>query len=106
MTDLTTQRYRIRYRSLMAMNLRMEPELADALRALSDETGRSQQDLAREAVALFVREYRLRAYPPRVRHLITPAAEPFDPEDPATGRLAVPSGMTSEHLLREERDRR
>lgn len=90
----------------MAMNLRMETELADALRALAEETGRSQQDLAREAVALYVREYRLRDYPPRVRHLITPATEPFDANDPATGRLAMPAGMTSERLLREERDRR
>jgi hypothetical protein len=90
----------------MAMNLRMEPELADALRALAEETGRSQQDLAREAIALFVREYRLRAYPPGVRHLITPATEPFDTDEPATVRLAMPEGMTSERLLREERDRR
>ncbi|MEC3981853.1 hypothetical protein [Amycolatopsis sp. H20-H5] len=34
----------------MAMNLRLRPEVEEALRAESERTGRSQQDLLREAV--------------------------------------------------------
>ena len=86
----------------MAMNLRMEPELADALRALAEETGRSQQDLAREAIVLFVREYRLRAYPPAVRHLIRPASHPYR-DIPPEERLPVPEGWDSTAVIREMR---
>ena len=67
--------YRKRYHRAMAMNLRLPQQLANALRELSDETGRSQQDLAREALEEYVRDYRLRVYPKDVRHLITPAPE-------------------------------
>lgn len=74
--------YRKRYRQAMAMNLRLPEELAARLRELSEETGRSQQDLAREALEEYVRDYRLRAYPKEVRHLITPAARPGRPPDP------------------------
>jgi len=73
--------YRKRYRDLVAMNLRLPEELANALRGLSEETGRSQQELAREALEEYVRDYRLRAYPKEVRHLITPAQHrPNDPQ--------------------------
>ena len=72
--------YQKRYRYPMAMNLRLPEELANALRELSEETGRSQQELAREALEEYVRDYRLRAYPKEVRHLITPAR--YRPGDP------------------------
>lgn len=73
--------YRKRYRQAMAMNLRLPEELAAGLRALAEETGRSQQELAREALEEYVRDYRLRAYPKEVRHLITPAKRrPNDPQ--------------------------
>jgi hypothetical protein len=64
----------------MAMNLRLPEALAEALRALAEETGRSQQELAREALEEYVRDYRLRAYPKEIRHLITPAR--YRPDDP------------------------
>jgi hypothetical protein len=65
----------------MAMNLRLPEALALALRELAAETGRSQQDLAREALEEYVRDYRLRAYPKEVRHLLTPAQHrPNDPQ--------------------------
>jgi predicted transcriptional regulator len=35
----------------MAVNLRLAPELASALQAEAERTGRSQQDILREAVA-------------------------------------------------------
>jgi hypothetical protein len=83
MTLLT--RYRDRYRSAyadsMAMNLRLPAELAEALRTLAAKTGRSQQDLAREALEEYVRDYPLRSYPREVRHMITPA--PRRPGDPS-----------------------
>ena len=75
-----TEWYHKRYRSPMAMNLRLPPELAQALRDLADQTGRSQQDLAREALEEYVRDYALRAYPKEVRHIITPAR--YRPGDP------------------------
>lgn len=68
------------YRSFVAMNLRLPEELATALRELSEETGRSQQELAREALEEYVRDYSLRAYPKEVRHLVTPAR--YRPGDP------------------------
>lgn len=70
---LTEQWYHNWYHAWMAMNLRLPDALAEALRALAEETGRSQQELAREALEEYVRDYRLRAYPKEIRHLITPA---------------------------------
>jgi len=71
----------------MAMNLRLPGDLADALRALADQTGRSQQDLAREALTEYVHDYPLRAYPKEVRHMITPASRPFGDVDPEISAL-------------------
>ena len=82
MTAATAEWYRKRYRFSMAMNLRLPEELASALRELSEQTGRSQQELTREALEEYVREYPLRAYPKEVRHLVTPAARPRTPLDP------------------------
>ena len=81
-TASTRPWYRKRYRFAMAMNLRLPEELASALRELSEQTGRSQQELTREALEEYVREYPLRAYPKEVRHLVTPAARPRTPLDP------------------------
>ena len=51
MTSHPTAWYQLRYRQGMAMNLRLPEDLAAGLRALAVDTGRSQQDLAREAIA-------------------------------------------------------
>ena len=51
--------YQKRYRQAMAMNLRLPQELANSLRELAEKTGRSQQELAREALEEYVRDYRL-----------------------------------------------
>jgi hypothetical protein len=83
--------YRKRYRDLVAMNLRLPEELANALRELSEETGRSQQELAREALEEYVRDYPLRAYPKEVRHLITPARY-TGPMTPRPWRSCAPRG--------------
>jgi hypothetical protein len=89
--------YRKRYRSSMAMNLRLPEELAAQLRALAEQTGRSQQELAREALEEYVRDYRVRAYPKDVRHLITPAERPGQPPDPEL--LAELRAIGKERLL-------
>ena len=81
-TSAADQWYRKRYRSSVAMNLRLPEDLAHALRELSDETGRSQQDLAREALEEYVSDYRLRSYPKDVRHLVTQAKQSAGPTDP------------------------
>ncbi|MCF8527622.1 MAG: ribbon-helix-helix domain-containing protein [Candidatus Nanopelagicales bacterium] len=75
-TDWYRDRYRNTYPDPVAMNLRLPKELAAALRDLAEQTGRSQQNLAREALEEYIRDYPLRAYPKEVRHLITPAAGP------------------------------
>ncbi len=41
---------RFRYHDVMATNLRLTEEAATALRAAAEKSGRSQQDLLREAV--------------------------------------------------------
>jgi len=89
--------YRKRYRDLVAMNLRLPEELASELRELSEETGRSQQELAREALEEYVRDYRLRAYPKEVRHLITPAPTPKGELDPEV--VALLRSIGRERLL-------
>ena len=48
-------RYRKTYPDPMAMNLRLTENLATALRDLAEQTGRSQQDLAREALEEYVK---------------------------------------------------
>ncbi len=97
--------YRKRYRQTMAMNLRLPEELAARLRELSEETGRSQQELAREALEEYVRDYRLRAYPKEVRHLITPA-----PQGSWTDAIlldpSLPQGTDVHKLLEEQRQER
>ena len=53
MSQLHTKanRYRNWYHLFMSMNLRLSESLAKSLKALSKETGKSQQELAREAIA-------------------------------------------------------
>ena len=81
-TPAAGQWNRNRYHSPVAMNLRLPEELASALRELSETTGRSQQDLAREALEEYVRDYQRRAYPKDIRHLVTPAQHSAGPPDP------------------------
>jgi predicted DNA-binding protein len=72
----------------MAMNLRLPDALAEALRALAERTGRSQQDLVRAAVDSYVRDYDLTMYPAHIRAAVRPGRRsgvlPTAPR-PATG---------------------
>ena len=75
--------YRNWYRFPVAMNLRLPEALAASLRELAETTGRSQQDLAREALEEYVRNYSLRDFDPRIRHLLTAPAVPFEDSTPS-----------------------
>lgn len=86
----------------MAVNVRMNEELSGELRALAQETGRSQQDLIREAISDYVRNYKLRGFPPEVRHLLTPGKK-ASAEALARPLLKLPEGMTSDDLIAQER---
>ena len=80
----------------MAMNLRLPSELAEALRALAEETGRSQQELARDAIAEYTATYPLRSYPPHIRRLIVPAQRRTSQAEEARRRIA--SNYSSQEL--------
>jgi hypothetical protein len=87
------------------MNLRLPEALAEELRALAVETGRSQQELAREALEEYLRDYRLRAYPKEVRHLITPAPEESW-DDVVLLDPPLPPGTDVATLLEKQRQER
>ena len=102
MTTLSTLWYRKRYRFDMAVNVRMSEELAEQLRQVAAELGKSQQEAIREAIELYVRDFKLRHYPPEVRHLVTPAKRPYR-HIPSSERYAPPDYEGSEALIRELR---
>lgn len=83
------------------MNLRLPEALATSLRELAEETGRSQQDLAREALEEYVRNYSLRDFDPGIRHLLTPPAVPFKVSAPS--RTADADAVELIRELRGER---
>ena len=62
----------------MSMNLRLPDDLAAGLRSLAEESGKSQQALIREAVEMYLRDYKLHLYPPDIRYAITPATTTYE----------------------------
>lgn len=89
------------------MNLRLPEALASRLKALSEETGKSQQLLAREAIAEYVNHYRLLRYPPEIRHLIIPAESEFGEFYVDESRqVRLPPGMSTDEILQELRQDR
>ncbi len=89
----------------MATNLRLRPATEDALRAASERTGRSQQDLIREAIDQYLNPEQA------VRHddldqlvaagLVIRSRIPYRR---ATTKITLPEGLTSADLLdREDR---
>ena len=103
MTMLSTQWYRRRYRFDMAVNVRMSEELAEQLRRVASELGKSQQEAIREAIELYVRDFKLRHYPPEVRHLVTPAKRPYREIPPERRFTPPPGSMDSTDMIREMR---
>lgn len=66
--------YQYWYRFSVSMNLRLPEHLASSVKSLAQETGKSQQALIREAIEMYLRDYLVQAYPPEIRHAITPAS--------------------------------
>ncbi|MEV5960263.1 ribbon-helix-helix protein, CopG family [Kribbella sp. NPDC051952] len=90
----------------MATNLRLSPEVAAALQAEAERTGKSQQEIIRDAVARHLHLIGHEAplsdrEQARVAGLVRPARVPYRRAAP---RLRLPEGMTSLELLdREDR---
>ncbi len=86
----------------MSMNLRLSESLANGLKALSKETGKSQQELAREAISEYITNYKLLRFPAEIRHMIIPAEREFGKffiEESL--RITLPPGVTSDEILAE-----
>lgn len=83
------------------MNLRLRPEAAAALKAESERTGLSQQEILRRAVdehlGLVPRTARQ-----RLPDWVIPAAEPYRRVEPS---LVLPDGMTVVEFIDREEDR-
>lgn len=94
------------YHHAMAMNLRLRPEAAEALRLEAQRVGRSQQELVREAVDRYLgltTDGLGATQPPGLyaSGQLEPARRPFRR---AEKRLKLPLGITSSDLLdREDR---
>jgi hypothetical protein len=86
----------------MAVNLRLTPEVASALQAESDRTGKSQQEILREAVARHLHLVGDEQMPvsdrdsARTAHLVSPARVAYRKVAP---RLRLPKGVDSLELL-------
>lgn len=87
----------------MAMNLRLSPELAAELRRLSERTGKSQQELVREAVAAYTQMFDVRDFPEHIRHLVR---APQPKQGAEARRFALHRGQSIDDIIREDRDRR
>ena len=86
----------------MSMNLRLSDSLASRLKSLSEETGKSQQVLAREALAEYLTNYKLLRYPAEIRHLIIPAeTELGDFYVDESLQIKLPPGVTADAILQE-----
>lgn len=91
----------------MATNLRLRPEAEAALKKQSEATGRSQQDLMREAIEQYLGlAFRAAVEPGSIEDLlargILKPATPYQP--PPLEPMKLPPGVTSLDLLdREDR---
>jgi hypothetical protein len=85
----------------MATNLRLTPALDAALKERAASSGRSQQDIIREAVRSYLEEDVWRALPPRGGPRIIPPREPFRL---ATERLPLPPGVKNSLELLQRGD--
>lgn len=86
----------------MAMNLRLPPEAAEALRAEAEATGLSQQEILRRAVNEYL-GLTPRTRDPQWPDWIEPPSEPYRP---ASAWLTLPEGVTSLDLLEATREER
>jgi hypothetical protein len=86
----------------MATNLRLNPELESALKVKAAESGRSQQDLIREAIRTYLEDELLHGMPtsggPSIRRAVTPYLV-------MEHRLPLPPGVKSSLELLDREDR-
>lgn len=83
----------------MAMNLRLKPETAEALRRAAAQQGRSQQQIAQEAIEIALG---LAVPPVGYKPPLPPPKIPY--QESAGPLLPMPAGMTIEDMLdREDR---
>ncbi|HEX4400320.1 MAG TPA: CopG family transcriptional regulator [Galbitalea sp.] len=85
----------------MATNLRLTPALDAALKERAASSGRTQQDIIREAVRSYLKDDVLRGLPPGEGPRILPAREPFRL---ATERLPLPPGVKNSLELLQRGD--
>ena len=85
----------------MATNLRLRPDAADAIRRESERSGRSQQDVIREAVDKFLSLSPTRPVGDQVDVNVMAGAvqPPRTPYRRPAQRLILPPGVTSLDLL-------
>ena len=89
------------------MNLRLSDSMASRLKSLSEETGKSQQVLAREALAEYLTNYKLLRYPVEIRHLIIPAETEYkDFYVDESLHIKLPPGVSAGDILQELRQDR
>lgn len=86
----------------MAMNLRLRPEAAEALRAESEQTGLSQQEILRRAVDEYL-GLGGRRRDPEWPDWIEPPSEPMRP---VRAWIAPPPGRSMVDILDELREER
>jgi hypothetical protein len=85
----------------MATNLRLTPQLDAAVKERAIASGRSQQDVIREAVRFYLEDELLRGLPPIERAILLPPREPFRL---AKERLPLPPGVRSSLELLDRGD--
>jgi hypothetical protein len=90
----------------MAMSLRLPPDAESALRAEAERTGRSQQDIIREALDRHLQHVVKRQVPSQGEQLVASGKirPPRTPYRKVTPYLELPEGSSSLDLLdREDR---
>jgi hypothetical protein len=93
----------------MATNLRLRPETENALRDESERSGRSQQDLMREAIDQYLGLSRREgAIPGSIESLIAQGVliPPTMPYRRAENPFVPSDGLTSEELIERDREDR
>ncbi len=85
----------------MAMNLRLRPEAAEALRAEAERTGLSQQEILRRAVDEHL-GLLPRTKPRALPEWVIPPAEPYRRIDSV---FTLPPGMTVLEFIDRQEDR-